>query len=44
MASIKFVDVPGLIVSSTHSFLGASLDGIVKQGEDSWGLEIKCPY
>ena len=39
-----FVDVPGLIVSSTHSFLGASLDGIVKHGEDSWGLEIKCPY
>eukprot|EP00795_Rhopilema_esculentum_P003798 gene3798-15085_t len=38
-----FVDEPGL-VSSNHSFLGASLDGIVEHGQDSWGLEIKCPY
>ena len=38
------VDEPCLIVSSTHSFLGASLDCIVKHGKDSWGLKIKCPY
>ena len=37
------IDEPGLIISGTHSFLGASLDGIVWDGEDSWGLEIKCP-
>ncbi len=35
---------PGLIVSSCHSFLGASLDGIFWHGQDSWGVEIKCPY
>eukprot|EP00795_Rhopilema_esculentum_P005723 gene5723-10976_t len=39
-----FVDEPSLVVSSPHSFLGASLNGIVKHGQDSWGLEIKCPY
>ena len=29
------IDEPGLIISGTHSFLGASLDGIVHHGEKS---------
>eukprot|EP00795_Rhopilema_esculentum_P014253 gene14253-5279_t len=37
------IDEPGLIISGMHFFLGASLDGIIWDGEDSWGLEIKCP-
>ncbi len=38
------IEEPGLIVSSSHSFLGAFLDGIVRHGQDSWGVEIKSPY
>ena len=35
----------GLIVSLSHPYLGASLDGVVtdnKTGE-KWGVEVKCP-
>ena len=34
----------GLLISSKNSFLGASLDGIFQCNQDTWGLEIKCPY
>ena len=37
------IDEPGLIVSKSHPYLAASLDGIVKCKGSSWGLEIKCP-
>ena len=33
------IDEPGLIICGKHSFLGASLDGIVWDGEDIWGLK-----
>ena len=33
-----------LLISSKNSFLGASLDGIVQCNQDTWVLEIKCPY
>ena len=38
------VDDVGLLIYSKNSFLGASLDGIVQCNQDTWGLEIKCPY
>ena len=38
------VEDVGLLISRKNSFLGASLDGIVKCNQDTWGLEIKCPY
>jgi len=34
----------GLLISRKNSFLGASLDGIVKRNQGTWGLVIKCPY
>jgi len=33
-----------LLISRKNSFLGASLDDIVKCNQGTWGLEIKCPY
>ena len=38
------VNQPGLIISKSHPYVGASLDGIVTSDGDSWGLEIKCPF
>ncbi len=38
------VDKPGLIISKSYSFLGASLDGIVHDNDISWGLQIKCAF
>ena len=35
---------PGLLISKSHLYVGASLDGIVTANCDSWGLEIKCPF
>ena len=37
------VEDVGLLIRK-NSFLGASLDGIVKCNQDTWGLEIKCAY
>ena len=36
---------PGLILSKSHPFLGASLDSIVINVDnlETWGVEIKCP-
>ena len=36
---------PGLILSMSHPFLGASLDSIVTNMDklETWGVEIKCP-
>ena len=36
---------PGLILSKSHPFLGASLDSIVTNVEniETWGVEIECP-
>ena len=36
---------PGLILSKSHPFPGASLDSIVKNVDnfETWGVEIKCP-
>ena len=34
----------GLKISPSFPFLGASLDGIVKCANETWGLEIKCPF
>ena len=36
---------PGLIVSKTHPYLGASLDAIITDMDtgEKWGVEIKCP-
>ena len=38
-------DNPGLIVSKTHPYLGASLDAIITDmdTDEKWGVEIKCP-
>jgi len=33
------VEDVGLLISRKNSFLGASLDGIVKCNQDTWGLE-----
>ena len=38
------VENAGLIISNKHSFLGASLEGIVQNDRETWGLEIKCQY
>ena len=38
------IDEPGLTVCKSIPYLAASLDGIVKFKENSWGLEIKCPF
>ena len=35
---------PGLLISKSHPYVGASLDGIVTANGDSLGLEIKCPF
>ena len=36
---------PGLILSKSHPFLGASLDSIVTNVDifETWGVEIECP-
>ena len=36
---------PGLILSKSHPFLGASLDSVVTNVDnlETWGVEIKCP-
>ena len=36
---------PGLTLSKSHPFLGASLDSIVTNVDnlETWGVEIKCP-
>ena len=36
---------PGLILSKSHPFFGASLDSVVTNVDnlETWGLEIKCP-
>ena len=34
----------GLQLSSSFPYLGASLDGIVTYKNETWGLEIKCPF
>ena len=38
-------DNPGLIISKTHPYLGASLDAIITNIDtcERWGVEIKCP-
>ena len=38
-------DNPGLIISKTHHYLGASLDDIITNIDtcERWGVEIKCP-
>ena len=38
------IDEPGLTVCKSIPYLAASLDGIVKFKENSWGLEIKCSF
>ena len=38
------VEDAGLTISNKHSFLGASLEGIVQNDRETWGLEIKCLY
>ena len=38
------IEEHGLIISKTHSYLGASLDGIVKCNGNVWGIEIKAPF
>ena len=46
----KNVDVSletvGLLLSESHPYLGASLDGIVVDchSGEKWGIEIKCPF
>ena len=34
----------GLQLSSSFPYLGASLDGVVTCKNETWGLEIKCPF
>ena len=38
------IDPTGLALNSTHSFLGASSDGLVTEDNETGVLEIKCPY
>lgn len=38
------VENTGLTLCETHSFLGASSDGRVIEGDRSGVLEVKCPY
>ncbi len=38
------VKEPALIMSNTHPYHGASLDGIVKHNGNTWGLEMKCLF
>ena len=38
------VDEPDLKVYTSFPYLAASLSGIVKCKENSWGLEIKFPF
>lgn len=45
MANDDFSVKPtGLTLCSTHSFLGASSDGKVTDGNDTGLMEIKCPF
>ena len=41
-----YVKQLGLLLSKSHPYLGASLDGLVicQQNGEKWGLEIKCPF
>jgi hypothetical protein len=34
----------GLFICSTYGFLGASPDGLVRTGGESYLIEVKCPY
>ena len=38
------VEDVGLLISRKNSFLGVSLDDIVKCNQGAWGFEIQCPY
>lgn len=38
------IDPTGLMLCSTHTFLGASSDGRVTEENSTGVLEIKCPY
>ncbi len=38
------IDDVGLKISHSHSYLAASLDGLVTCDGEVWGLEIKCPF
>ena len=40
-----FIGQPGIIISKTHPYLGASLDACVTDinTNTEWGVEIKCP-
>ena len=43
VGDVKLEDT-GLTLCSTHSFLGASSDGRVKENEEEGIIEIKCPF